>query len=149
MTHTGQLLGIGQRHFSEGWWLSRCHILSGRALHGCTSQVSWVQNPSDCQPFHFPLFCLITFKNSSILANSHSYLNYFFCILVCNDLAYHNHGEERLSVMEGPQSHSKEDQVRKQECMWQPVKGKSTENKVNRLSINTVSLSPCRAVNVN
>ena len=116
---------------------------------GCTSQVSWVQNPSDCQPFHFPLFCLITFKNSSILANSHSYLNYFFCILVCNDLAYHNHWEERLSVMEGPQSHSKEHQVRKQECMWQPVKGKSTENKVNRLSINTVSLSPCRAVNVN
>ena len=109
---------------------------------GCTSQVSWVQFPVTASLFTFPLFCLITFKNSSILANSHSYLNYFFCILACNDLAYHNHGEERLSVMEGPQSHSKEHQVRKQECKWQPVKGKSTENKVNQLLINTISLFP-------
>ena len=61
---------------------------------------------------------------------------------MCNNLAYHNHGEERLSVMEGPQSHSKEHQMGEQECKWQPVKGKSTENKVNRLLINTISLSP-------
>ena len=98
--------------------------------------------PSDCQPFHFLSILPHNIQNSSILANSHSYLNYFFCILVCNDLAYHNHGEERLSVVEGPQSHSKEHQVRKQECKWQPVKGKSTGNKVNQLLINTISLFP-------
>ena len=44
---------------------------------------------------------------------------------------YHNHWEERLSVMEGPQSHSKEHQMGEQECKWQPVYNKSTRNKVN------------------
>ena len=38
---------------------------------------------------------------------------------------YHNHWEESLPVMEGPQSHSKEHQVGEQECKWKSVFDKS------------------------
>ena len=43
---------------------------------------------------------------------------------------YHNYWEERLPVMEGPQSYSKEHQVGEQECKWKPASDKSTAKKV-------------------
>ena len=65
MAHAEWLPGVWLRHFSticavhiedcEGWWLSGCHRLSGRALAAQARGVL-VLIPGDCQPFHFPLF---------------------------------------------------------------------------------------------